>query len=651
MAKTKADLLQGSWVEAIATASGRPPGMVADFLDRHDLRAQSLIPRPVDLTVRRVAMSGAKQIEEETEPFDFAWDNLAPGLCLLGSGRNGRGKTALFGVMRWLLRGTDPDEIPSDVLGWIHQASMDFDLDGVPHRIAIDRRGGFHGTLTVTGAGGRTIFEVGDETHFASAVSDFMLRTLALEPVTSLNKDGKTVHHRWPALFGAFHIGTDYSALIGDAVPLVNRMMNMFAGFPHAVPVGQLTYVTSGLKMDADQEGQASRAVAEHAKARADRIRVELDALGAKATAGQSAAELLAAMRETSDELAVRFARLPGLRRALTEAQDAASAAKAEWNADRLALRHFQEDREASRIFRSMDPKCCPRCDQTFGAERKEREAADHSCLVCGEVTPDEDEAGKAEAKALLEANERASAQVNASAQEAEERARAAVDEAEARVSEQERKLAEVTARQKAASAGAADLTRRAVLEAMLADAETDSGAADSRPETDEAAIAKACDKVFRQRLRSEQEGIMEELQAEICALLQDFGVTNLTRVELNTTPHLFLRKGYQGRDRIAFGDASIGEKLRIKIAFIVALMKVGHRRGIGSHPGLLFIDTPGAQETADQDLAALARRLGSLCQEVPNLQIFVATKEFDIFDTAARPAIRLVATGDDMLW
>lgn len=650
MARKKADPLQGSWIEAIAAASGRPPEMVADFLDRHDLRAQSVIPRPVDLTVRRVAMSGAKQIEEEAEPFEFAWENLTPGLCLLGSGRNGRGKTSAFGVMRWLLRGTAPGEIPPDVLGWIHQASVDFDLDGVPHRVAIDRRGGFHGSLTAAGGSARPVFETTDEAHFASAMSDFMLRTLALEPVTSLSKEGRTVHHRWPALFGAFYLGTNYSALIGDAAPLVNRMMNMFAGFPHAVPVGQLTYVTSGLKMDADQEGQASRAVAEHAKARADRIRAELKALGAKTTGGKTAAELLAAMRVISDELAVLYARLPDLRRALTDARDATSVAKADWNADQLALRHFLEDRAASRVFRALDPKCCPRCDQTFGAERREREAADHSCLVCGEVALEEDETGKAEVKAQLEANERASAQVHASAKEAETRARAEVQAAEKRVAEQEKRLTAETARQEAASSGEADLARCAVLEAMLADAEADAKAADSRPETDEAAIAKACDKVFRQRLKAEQEEIMDEVQSEICTLLRDFGVMNLAKVELNTVPHLFLHKGYQGRDRIAFGDASIGEQLRIKIAFIVALMKVGHRRGIGSHPGLLFIDTPGAQETADEDLAALAGRLASLCQEVPNLQIFVATKRFDVFD-AVNPACRLVATGDDMLW
>lgn len=53
--------------------------MVAEFLDRHNLRAQGLIPRPVDLTVRRVAF-GEKRIDGQSIPFDFDWSGLSAGL-------------------------------------------------------------------------------------------------------------------------------------------------------------------------------------------------------------------------------------------------------------------------------------------------------------------------------------------------------------------------------------------------------------------------------------------------------------------------------------------------------------------------------------------------------------------------------------------
>ncbi|WP_431271749.1 hypothetical protein [Dankookia sp. P2] len=643
-------------MQAIAAASGRPPETVADFLDRHDLKAQGLIPRPVDLTVRRVAFGGEKRIDGQAIPFEFDWPELSGGLWLVGSGRNSRGKTSLLGIMRWLLRGTPPDSIPPDVMKWIRHAAVDFDLDGVRHRVSLDLCDGFRATLTEGRLGARSIFEAGDEGQFASAMSDFMLRALALEPVTSLRrdanpaKDGRTVHHRWPALFGAFHIGTDYSALIGDVTldGLTNRMLNMFAGFPHATAVARIHYVMAGLDMAAEQETQTLRAVADHAKARAERLRSELAALGAAPADGGTAAGLLASVRSTSDELAGLYARLPELRRALADAQEVVAAARAGWNADRLALQNFVEDRAAERVFRSLNPKCCPRCDRAFGADRKDREAVEHACMVCGEVAPEEDEAGVAEARARLEENERLSARAHASARDADAAARAELRALEYQVTSLESRLAAERARQAAASAGEADLTRRAVLEAMIAEAEADAGGGAGRPESDEAAIAKACDKVFRQRLKAEQEEVLEEVRTEVLGLLRELGVVNLVGVDLNTVPHLHLLKG---EERVAFGAASIGDKMRVKVALILALMKVARRRGVGSHPGLLFIDTPGAQEMASEDLAALADGLASLCRELPTLQIFVATQRVSEFGTAVNPACRLVASGDDMLW
>ena len=39
--------------------------------------------------------------------------------------------------------------------------------------------------------------------------------------------------------------------------------------------------------------------------------------------------------------------------------------------------------------------------------------------------------------------------------------------------------------------------------------------------------------------------------------------------------------------------DAQLALQLRCKVALVLALMKMAHRRDVGRHPGLLFIDTP----------------------------------------------------------
>jgi hypothetical protein len=57
--------------------------MVVDLLDRHDRRARAILPRPVDLTVRRVTFGGENRIEKETIPFVLDSPDLSTGLWLV----------------------------------------------------------------------------------------------------------------------------------------------------------------------------------------------------------------------------------------------------------------------------------------------------------------------------------------------------------------------------------------------------------------------------------------------------------------------------------------------------------------------------------------------------------------------------------------
>lgn len=62
-------------------------------------------------------------------------------------------------------------------------------------------------------------------------------------------------------------------------------------------------------------------------------------------------------------------------------------AAKLAYDAARRDLREFREGRAAKTVFRSLDPVCCPRCDEMFDEERKQASAGGylsrhdlHSC-------------------------------------------------------------------------------------------------------------------------------------------------------------------------------------------------------------------------------------------------------------------------------
>lgn len=116
---------------------------------------------------------------------------------------------------------------------------------------------------------------------------------------------------------------------------------------------------------------------------------------------------------------------------------------------------------------------------------------------------------------------------------------------------------------------------------------------------------------------------ILQRLSEEILSLGQRLGVRMLEGVKLGSSATLALTKGGEST---SFSKVTAGERLRLRLATAVALLRVGHERGLGRHPGLMIIDSPGAEEVSDIDLAALLGELQTIAQETPGLQILVAS-------------------------
>lgn len=65
---------------------------------------------------------------------------------------------------------------------------------------------------------------------------------------------------------------------------------------------------------------------------------------------------------------------------------------------------------------------------------------------------------------------------------------------------------------------------------------------------------------------------------------------------------------------------------MRLKLALVIALLRVGERLGIGRHPGLLLVDSPGGEEMVELDIGNVLKELDDLCKELPQLQVVCAT-------------------------
>jgi hypothetical protein len=134
----------------------------------------------------------------------------------------------------------------------------------------------------------------------------------------------------------------------------------------------------------------------------------------------------------------------------------------------------------------------------------------------------------------------------------------------------------------------------------------------------------------------------------EVLKLAQRFGLVSLESVNIDAQAHMNLRKGGEST---VFGDVTKGERLRLRIATAVALLRIGKKLGIGRHPGLLIIDSPGAEETDQPNLEAFLQELRSIADDEVGLQVFVSSSKAKEVTAVLKAENCCVAAKGKYLW
>ncbi|WP_372346604.1 hypothetical protein [Streptomyces sp. KL116D] len=140
--------------------------------------------------------------------------------------------------------------------------------------------------------------------------------------------------------------------------------------------------------------------------------------------------------------------------------------------------------------------------------------------------------------------------------------------------------------------------------------------------------IFKAAAKVLEKDHEAAAQTLFDDLNREIAHLGRQFGIDGLESVKINRAAHLDVTKG-GGRTK-PFGSQSPGERLRLRIAVVIALLRVGAQHAVSTHPGLLLIDSPKAEEVQDLDIRRLLRELAELASK-NHLQVLITTRDFDL--------------------
>lgn len=436
---------------------------------------------------------------------------------------------------------------------------------------------------------------------------------------------GTIKSHGWPAYFSVLYppSGAD-TVLLGstssDFLPV--RLMQVFLDMPEATRSMRVTALAkrldSELKAEQRRGKDASTVLAGQLKAALGRR----DAAGRKLSEldAEAPAESLQELGRLASEAGTRLARA---RQAAGDAEAAFSGARLARAADEKALNTMRESAAASALFHGLDPQFCPRCETPISSQRRLQEHENQQCAVCDTTLHLQEEDDQAErlqaatdALAATRAAEKALDSVSSRAQAELDDAQRDLDAVGERIT-QAQAVRQETARTEAEQELAA---ATAVVQALRALQPEDTGPSTAQK------VLTAAEELLRGEISQASAGLYAELSDAVRELAVSFGISELESIRVKANGNMDVTKG--GGATSGFSSQTPGERLRLRYALVVALLRTARARGIAGHPGLLLLDSLKAEEVQDDHAQTLLQGLVTAAAEQPGLQVLVTTAD-----------------------
>jgi hypothetical protein len=662
-------------------AVGHEPEEVVDLEDDDDFTADTDDGDGIEDQAAGSEASEVKAAEEKIirvpVPFEFEWEPQH-SVNGIGSGRNLRGKSTVMNVLLWSLTGRCSEFSP-DIRRWIEHIEVDWKVGEENLRVSFDAERGVvtSGTVIVVNRDGTegTVLAEFDNDSFDDAMNSIMLNRLRLEPFT-VSQVGTSTTHKWASYVNAFWVRPKYlKSIIGKESTLSVRLMQMFIGTDW-VPVLATASTVAGT-LAAKQKAATEKAKVATEAVDASRIEAQktVDDLKARIAALPSGTPDVGRMMHASVRVGDLSREIHALETDLLSRAVAADTVRQQLKAAKAREHTAHEHALLTKFFHQMEPTVCPRCTAKVTPERRAAEPDEHKCSVCtNDLNLDALEvnvvlsssAEMAVASSILDA---AAAATEHDGEDDDPAPRNEVDalgealgNVEAVMTSLRDQITATTEERAAALAESevgADLAKaaeeRGALDLALARAE---GAADAfgQPVTladadpvdpVHLAVAEAAVKVLGEWVKGHQDPLLAKISADIERLTISFGGDSLSHIKLDGAANMYLRKG---GDPEKYGAVTDGEKLRLKIATTIALIKHGYAENIGRHPGFLLLDSPAAEEMPEEDLATMVEALIAVAKEAP-MQVIVATRNAGPLRDLLPARNRIIAEGNDYVW
>ena len=610
------------------------------------------------LRIIRLRASGTKHSGD-----DFTVDQpFTPGVWAIIHPDNSAGKTSLLEFLVFPLRG-GPRDLPPDVRSWLRHLSVDIAVTGRPIRIVLDVDDQPHPHLRGRILAGdsvdqllaaddealRVLASASGSDEVSRCIGEFFLDALRMEHTNlwqatgGADGEGAPQVHGWAAYFGACYLnpGGDEILLgdVGGGLPA--RLMELFVDIPYSTALTQLSVAGKREKKTFTQGKRRAEGDAEARHAEREAWQTELADIAsqieaARQASGQDISPLLQAADHASAELRVRQALLQETEQTLTEVTAARMRVE-------QGLLDARETWQARRVLGRLDPVCCPRCEEPLGGVRRSEEREQANCAVCTRPLPEVD---PEIAEALLAELEQTLDGAREVEQEATDQRSKAVEAVQAALADH-REAGASLERALASSKAHGRLREMEIRAAELRGRLEATGSTPLAPSLPVSAqVLAAAEDAVRAAVDAAAKQLFPAMNEAIVELATRFGVQNLDSVKLDRAGKV---NAVKAGVKTPFKRLSRGDRLRLRIATVIALLRVGADRGVATHPGLLLIDSVAAEEVAEVPARTLIAELQAIAAELPELQVVLTTAQPELVD--ALPQDQVITSNSEHLF
>jgi len=588
------------------------------------------------------------------------------------------GKSSILRIIKWCLTGNN--DLKPDIKKWIKIVMLEFMIRDTVYSIKIDNtsarpNGALYqkdiAQLLCLEEEANVVFTFKSGKEMEERLQSFFMLNMGLYPLKwtqkSSSKDSIELYESstsWSTYFKALFMKSDeYNAFLLPKEQAygnqTQKILGMFLGLGLLKIQNRLGFRIDMIKYELAKQDFSKNKDNETANTTIQMLHNEKENVAKEREKLENELNILV-NQSKMNELVSQLGRINN---ALAAANQRLSAKEAQL----FHLNRLIEEEESATIglkealhfklfFNGIQVNTCPHCETKISEEKLRREKEEHICSVCHEPLTKGTEEQLKLLKIKLEENQAILSNLRKEKKELESE----LDDLRLGILELEKNKKELTEELNYFSRIDVNELNERIRELLLQQGKIEGKIEELLEKIDdqkdtyvvEMQLEKEILSLILSKVEEEaknvNKSIIDQLKNSVKEWVVRFGIKNVQDVKIDSRLEPQIMQNGEWNN---FYDLVDGEKLRFKIAFFVQLMLLASQSGVGKHPQLLLIDSPGTNELIEEHFQAIVDVFREIDEKYSDhCQILIASARQSL-KNATRPSKAVVKLNGEPLF